>query len=441
MNHNRERLAERPGPVLRAPSRFRRAVYQLHLWTGLVLGLYVAMLSVTGSALVYRLELNRLFQAPAPAFDPDRVPMATDALAEAARRAYPGYDVTAVGTRISRNRPVVEVRLAQGDGRLDRLFDPYTGADLGDAMSPVMRALTWLALLHDDLLLGETGRTLNGIGSALIGLLVLTGVITWWPTWTNRRRGGQARPPAARSTKTALHRLLGISGVGLMLVWVVSGINLAFPEPFDMAASFVSGDDLTGIGYDALTWLTYLHFGRFSAAVQIVWLAVGLLPAVLVVTGVGMWWTRKVRRSVVPTPARGWRQWEWPLGPARAAWVALVVVGCGAWTLYTWANYREEQQVERFLGVVAAGQYRRAHAMWGGDEYGFERFLVEWGPGGRYTAGGSDIDVIDSTTQGAVVTVYIKAAAPTPVALDVDKETMLLSHALSNKYAADELSR
>ncbi len=75
MNDKRERLVGLPESVLRAPARVRRAIYQLHLWTGLVLGLYLAMLSVTGSA-----------------------------LAEAARRAYPGYDVTAVGTQISRNR-------------------------------------------------------------------------------------------------------------------------------------------------------------------------------------------------------------------------------------------------------------------------------------------------------------------------------------------------
>jgi len=441
MSHDRERLVGLPGPALPAQPRLRRAIYQLHLWTGLVLGLYLAMLGVTGSALVYRLELNRLFQAPAPTFDPDRVPMASDALAAAAQRAYPGYDVTVVaGTRINRNGPVVEVRLAKGDDRLDRLFDPYTGADLGNAMSMVMRALTWLARLHADLLLGETGRMLNGIGSALVGLLVVTGVITWWPTWANRRRGDRARSPETRSTNTALHRLLGIWGLGLMLVWVVSGIYFAFPEPFNVAASVVSGDDLTGIGYQALTWLTYLHFGRFSAAVQIVWLVVGLLPAVLVVTGVGMWWTRRVRRSVAPTSTRAPRQWAWPLGPARARWVALVAVGCAGWAMYTWANYREEHQVERFLGAVRSGEYRQAHAMWDG-EYGFERFLADWGPGGRHTAAGSEIEVIDSTTQSAVVTVYIKTAAPKPVAIDVNKETMLLSHALSDEYATDAASR
>jgi uncharacterized iron-regulated membrane protein len=38
-----------------------QALFQIHLWTGLALGLYVVMLSITGSALVYRNELDRFF--------------------------------------------------------------------------------------------------------------------------------------------------------------------------------------------------------------------------------------------------------------------------------------------------------------------------------------------------------------------------------------------
>jgi len=48
------------------------------------------MLSVTGSALVYRLELNRRFEVPAPRFDPDRTPLTPEALRDTAARAYGG---------------------------------------------------------------------------------------------------------------------------------------------------------------------------------------------------------------------------------------------------------------------------------------------------------------------------------------------------------------
>src|SRR5690606_23707847 len=38
-------------------TRLRRALFQVHLWSGLGLGLYIFFVSVTGSVLVYRNEL------------------------------------------------------------------------------------------------------------------------------------------------------------------------------------------------------------------------------------------------------------------------------------------------------------------------------------------------------------------------------------------------
>lgn len=37
----------------------RRAVFQVHLWVGVLLALYVVLIALTGSLLVFREELNR----------------------------------------------------------------------------------------------------------------------------------------------------------------------------------------------------------------------------------------------------------------------------------------------------------------------------------------------------------------------------------------------
>ena len=51
---------------LRQPQRvwLRRAKFQVHLWTSLALGLYLVVLSLTGSALVYRVGLDRMLATP-----------------------------------------------------------------------------------------------------------------------------------------------------------------------------------------------------------------------------------------------------------------------------------------------------------------------------------------------------------------------------------------
>ncbi len=186
-----------------------------------------------------------------------------------------------------------------------------------------------------------------------------------------------------------------------------------------------------------LTWLTYLHFGRFSAAVQLVWLVVGLLPTVLVITGIAMWWTRRMRRRAEHRPAPAPSRASRPLPRLARTPIALVIAACCGGALYSWANYREEHHVERFLAAVADGQYRQAHAMWDGRDYTFERFLSDWGTEGRHAAAPAGMEVVDSTTYGATVTVYVRTAAPTPLALEVDKETLALAYASFNEYSPD----
>ena len=45
----------------------RRALFQVHLWSGIGVGLYLVVISVTGSILVFRSELRQTF-APQPIF-------------------------------------------------------------------------------------------------------------------------------------------------------------------------------------------------------------------------------------------------------------------------------------------------------------------------------------------------------------------------------------
>ena len=74
---------------LRQPQRvwLRRATFQIHLWVGLILGLYVVVLSLTGSALVYRNELNGLLATPRVTLDEQATPMTAEQLRAAAARA------------------------------------------------------------------------------------------------------------------------------------------------------------------------------------------------------------------------------------------------------------------------------------------------------------------------------------------------------------------
>ena len=140
-------------------------------------------------------------------------------------------------------------------------------------------------------------------------------------------------------------------------------------------------------------------------------------------------------QHVVPKKARPWKE---RLKVPVAIGLVLIVVGGLA---YKFANYREENQVNRFLDAVIAGRYEEAFASWdAGGSYGMKEFLEDWGKEGFYTKGAASTSIIDSNTSGQTVIVYVGINTFTePVAVMVDKQTLKLSYSPVNKYAGRRL--
>ena len=255
-------------------------VFQIHLWLGIAVGLYVAAISISGSALVYGPQFARRFHRTVVVSSAGRTRMNADDVERSAHRLYKAYDVLNV-TEAQPDQPDVVV-LEVDNRRIVRLFDPYTGADLGDPRSRLDRAVRWLADFHDDLLSGLTGRTVNGLGACLVVVLACTGTIIWWPGIRNWRRS----LTISQHTRFArlnwdLHSAVGLWCVLLVLLWGISGILLSFPGILNALLS-----------HEIRYWITSLHFGRFNGVTKALWTLLGLAPALLAVTGALMWWNR-----------------------------------------------------------------------------------------------------------------------------------------------------
>jgi uncharacterized iron-regulated membrane protein len=284
----------------RQPQRvwLRRAAFQVHLWSGLVLGLYILMLSVTGSILVYRIELDRWAATQVPPFDPDRPQVSKETITESARRAYPGWEIVRQGERVSRRVPAIGVTFQRAGVQTEQLFDPYTGAHLGIAVTAGQDVILDLVNLHDDLLFGRDGRWWNGIASAFVTVLVLTGLVVWWPGVSRWRRSlGVKMSGGWRRIMWDVHSAIGFWLFGFLLIWGVSGAYLGVPDPFSWVVDATRpADGGESVGDTILLWMTRLHFGRWrSLWLKAVWFVLGLVPAIMFVTGLLMWWNRVVR--------------------------------------------------------------------------------------------------------------------------------------------------
>ena len=133
----------------------RKALFQVHLWSGIGVGLYLVVISVTGSILVFRSELRQTFM-PQPVFvEAIGERMDSDQILAAAERVYPDGDVSIFAERDIPTQAVTISVNREGEVQ-QMLLDPFTGSDLGHAMPTGWRATTWLLDLHDNLLSGET---------------------------------------------------------------------------------------------------------------------------------------------------------------------------------------------------------------------------------------------------------------------------------------------
>jgi uncharacterized iron-regulated membrane protein len=293
----------------------RKAIFQLHLWGGIGLSLYVLLVSVTGSILVYRNELYRAATRD-PIIVTESGPRLTDdQLKGAAIRAYPGYTVFSFGL-VQNPDQAVSITLKAGSKLKDRFFNPYTGADLGDAVPLGIQAVSKLLELHDDLLGGKTGRLVNGFGALLLVVIAFTGMVVWWPGIKTWRQGLTLRRNVGWQRFTwDLHKTIGFWTLGFTLVFAISGVYLGNPEMFqdlaDRIEPYTDGNTRTRIVDQVIYWLAYLHFGRINgigipcrgpglcdAATKFVWAVFGLAPAGMVVTGAVVWWNRVVRKKL-----------------------------------------------------------------------------------------------------------------------------------------------
>ena len=284
----------------------RKALFQIHLWVGIGAGLYILIISLSGSAIVFRREIAKaLWQRPA--VTPSGPLMTADQLSAAAKKAYPRLTILEVTIdNPKRAAVVVMARSARpGDRRRERVFDPYTGKDLGEVAPNEPRFMTWLVSLHDDLLAEGTGRAVNGVGAILTTVLCVTGAVIWWPGSSRWGRSMTIRLGASWPRfNWDLHSALGFWTFLLVLMWAVTASYFSFPTLWTAAIDAIrppvpNSPEVSAA--DAVTaWLARIHFGRaYGTTVKWLYTILGLAPAALFVTGAIMWWNRVLRKKLI----------------------------------------------------------------------------------------------------------------------------------------------
>ncbi len=284
----------------------RRALFQIHLWSGIALGLYVVVISLSGSAAVFNSELYTAFLPPPRVVLVAGTRMSRAELKAVAQKAYPGASISRVAIP-GNPQFAATITLGVGANAPQLLFNPYTGAELGNARPLGLRMVSFFSQLHMNLLMDYQGRLVNGVGGFLVTALTLTGMIIWWPGIRRWRDSLTVRwNTNFKHLNWSLHNAIGFWTSALVLMWAATGAYLVFPKPFDAIIRVFCGHPIS-LGRMPHS----IHVGDFGGwPVKALWVLLGLVPPGLFVTGFIMWWHRVLQpyvrtRMRGPVPTRG----------------------------------------------------------------------------------------------------------------------------------------
>ncbi len=208
------------------------AILKLHRWSGLVAGIAIFVIAVTGCVLVFEGDIERALNSEVLAVTPGSSQVPLRQAVQAVKAAFPNDTPTSVSFP---QKPAHALLINLKSG-LTVGVDPYGGRVLGtiDRQKGIAR---WVHVLHTRFLAGKTGERIVGGFTVLTFLMALTGVILWWP-----RQIWSFKPTRSwRHLNFDLHNVLGLYYALFLLFITASGILIAYEEQLDPVVLKLNG--------------------------------------------------------------------------------------------------------------------------------------------------------------------------------------------------------
>lgn len=221
----------------RSPQRvwLRRAIFQVHLWLGIVLAAYSVVIGVSGSVLVFRDEIGELSYGHATHVTAVPRTMSLDAAVKKIAADRPEWVPVALRDMQSTSKAAFLIMRPRSDGKSTQLryvyFNQWTGQVVYDRLR-FGSVMGWCENLHYFLLSGRTGLLVSGWMALGLLLLCGSGLVLWWPgvsRWAAalvlRKRGGWKR------FNWDVHSVVGFWSSFALIGVTFTGLYFAFPVP------------------------------------------------------------------------------------------------------------------------------------------------------------------------------------------------------------------
>jgi uncharacterized iron-regulated membrane protein len=236
---------ENQQPGKKGKSWLKRLNAWLHLWLGLASGLIVLIVSITGCLFVFQQEISEAIHKDLFFVTPQSTPVLPPSVLQEKAQAALGKDKPIAYMTFYKqpNRAWEFMAYKEGNDKAITYFgavdyyesvflNPYTGAvtgihDYKRDFFVIVKYIHWSLLLN-----GRVGEQIVGWSTFIFVILLITGLILWWPKkWTKATREQSFKIKWSAKFKRVnydLHNVLGFYSMLLALVIACTGMVWAF---------------------------------------------------------------------------------------------------------------------------------------------------------------------------------------------------------------------
>lgn len=217
----------------------RRALFWLHLTAGIIAGIVILVLSVTGACLAYQRQVIAWADRAQRVAASGRPQQSLQALVDSAQKSMHA-SATAITLHSDPSLPV-EVTFGREPARV-LLLDPYSAAVLGESAPRIRSFLATVTAVHRWFGMQganrTTARVIKGAFTLAMLFLVCSGAILWLPRKWARQHVSKSllfrKNLEGRARDWNWHNVIGIWLAVPLLVISLTGVIMAYPWANDL---------------------------------------------------------------------------------------------------------------------------------------------------------------------------------------------------------------
>lgn len=202
----------------------RKIIFQIHLWLGLLIALYVVVIALSGSVLVFQQEIRQATLKQA-AFDPSQTASLQTAISAAQNLHIGKLTYIALPQQPS---PWWSFYLEDAHGKTRTIYADARTAQQLSASRHLF--IDWVEDLHIYLLAGHSGFVVNcSLGICML-LVTLSGIVLWWPGIEQCKRALTiCCSKGWKRMNYDLHHAVGFWTLLIVSWWSLTAIYFLFP--------------------------------------------------------------------------------------------------------------------------------------------------------------------------------------------------------------------